>query len=365
MSVTLSTFQVDLASLLSPIALDDPAGNDLRYDPVYDQIRTLRREDDPLPQGVWKTEPKRADWKGVESLCLEVLQKRSKDLQIAAWLIEAWLHLHSFRGVAEGFRAMHALCEQFWDDLYPRIQEGDVEFRVAPIVWLNDKLPAALKLLPLTSPESEDDPKFSLADYEIASQNATKAAPQPGGSASELTLARFQQSVMLTPTRQFDNRLDELGFLLNNCTEFEHFLENRLGDQSPGVPAIRSVVESAATLLTALLSERSSAGGEEPFAFAALQRAVSSFEPQEDRYAEVYAPGRIHTRAEAYQLLAEAADFLARTEPHSPTPYLVRRAIEWGSMSLEELLPELVRNQAELAEIYRLLNVGSQNSRKR
>jgi len=56
-------------------------------------------------------------------------------------------------------------------------------------------------------------------------------------------------------------------------------------------------------------------------------------------------------------MLAEAADFLIRTEPHSPTPYLVRRAILWGSMSLEELLPELVRNQSELSDIYRLLNV--------
>jgi hypothetical protein len=33
-------------------------------------------------------------------------------------------------------------------------------------------------------------------------------------------------------------------------------------------------------------------------------------------------------------------------------------------MSLEELLPELVRNQAELSEIYRLLNVPSLEGKK-
>jgi type VI secretion system protein ImpA len=66
---------------------------------------------------------------------------------------------------------------------------------------------------------------------------------------------------------------------------------------------------------------------------------------------------RIHSRAEAYQLLAEVADFLARNEPHSPVPYLVSRAVTWGSMPLEALLPELVRNAGELAEIYRLLNL--------
>jgi type VI secretion system protein ImpA len=38
-------------------------------------------------------------------------------------------------------------------------------------------------------------------------------------------------------------------------------------------------------------------------------------------------------------------------------PYLVSRAVTWGSMPLEELLPELVRNTGELTEIYRLLNL--------
>jgi type VI secretion system protein ImpA len=66
----------------------------------------------------------------------------------------------------------------------------------------------------------------------------------------------------------------------------------------------------------------------------------------------------IRTRDDAYKCLSEAADFLARTEPHSPTPYLVRRAIAWGGMRLEDLLPELVRSQDELGQIYNLLQIG-------
>jgi predicted component of type VI protein secretion system len=70
--------------------------------------------------------------------------------------------------------------------------------------------------------------------------------------------------------------------------------------------------------------------------------------------------GPILNRDDAYRRLAEAADYLAITEPHSPTPYLVRRAIAWGSMRLEDLLPELVRNGNELTEIYRLLQIDRQ-----
>jgi type VI secretion system protein ImpA len=73
---------------------------------------------------------------------------------------------------------------------------------------------------------------------------------------------------------------------------------------------------------------------------------------------------RVRSRAEAYQLLAEIAEFLVRTEPHSPVPYLVSRAVAWGSMPLEELLSELVRNSGELTEIYRLLNLQPLQSHK-
>jgi type VI secretion system protein ImpA len=38
-------------------------------------------------------------------------------------------------------------------------------------------------------------------------------------------------------------------------------------------------------------------------------------------------------------------------------PYLVSRAVAWGSMPLQELLGELVRNSGELTEVYRLLDL--------
>jgi type VI secretion system protein ImpA len=56
-------------------------------------------------------------------------------------------------------------------------------------------------------------------------------------------------------------------------------------------------------------------------------------------------------------MLNEAADFLARTEPHSPAPYLVRRAIAWGSLRFEDLVQELVQNKNELDTIYKLLQI--------
>ena len=74
---------IEVDRLVQPVSKDSPAGESLRYSQVYDSIKGARREDDPnLPQGIWQTKLKKADWKEVKTICLETLQKRSKDLQI-------------------------------------------------------------------------------------------------------------------------------------------------------------------------------------------------------------------------------------------------------------------------------------------
>ena len=72
--------------------------------------------------------------------------------------------------------------------------------------------------------------------------------------------------------------------------------------------------------------------------------------------------GSISSRAEAYRALSAAADYLTAVEPHSPAPYLVRRAIKWGRMSLAELLRELLRNNSDLPTVYNLLGIRESDS---
>ena len=71
--------------------------------------------------------------------------------------------------------------------------------------------------------------------------------------------------------------------------------------------------------------------------------------------------GLIRGRTEAYQQLSEIADYLAVIEPHSPTPFLIRRAVSWGGMTMTELLEDLVRNESDLRAIYDLLGVDSRH----
>ena len=61
--------------------------------------------------------------------------------------------------------------------------------------------------------------------------------------------------------------------------------------------------------------------------------------------------GPIASREDAYYWIAAAADYLLRTEPHSPTPYLLQRAIMWGGMPLHEILIEISRGRNDLSAV--------------
>jgi predicted component of type VI protein secretion system len=78
-----------------------------------------------------------------------------------------------------------------------------------------------------------------------------------------------------------------------------------------------------------------------------------AFEPSDLRLATV----PIRSRADAYRQLEGIANFLQSIEPHSPTPYLVRRAVSWGRMPLPELMQEVLREEGDLNRLFKVLGL--------
>ena len=90
---------VDIDAILAPIPGDNPAGEDLRYDPLYDKIKEARRADDVLLAEDFGGDLKTSDWDTVLKLSIDILREKSKDLQIASWLLEALAKKEGFEGV--------------------------------------------------------------------------------------------------------------------------------------------------------------------------------------------------------------------------------------------------------------------------
>ena len=357
MSVEVAGFQFETERLLLPISAEQPTGESLRYEGTYDRIADFRREDDPaLDQGVWKADLKRAEWARVAQTCLQAIETRSKDVQLAAWLLEAWIHLHGFSGLTKGLHLVAELCDTYWDGLHPQIQGDDLEYRLAPLYWIDEKLHTAVRLVSITAPAVEELPAYTLSDWEAASRIAAVRGRESGGPGT-VTLARFQNTMTLTPSVWLSHTVREVEAALQALGALHDVLEARAGQQAPSMSEMRRTLDAIHGLLVAALHERHDLPATEPV-------------PDEASGTLAALPGDtghrpIRTRAEAYQRLSEAADFLLRTEPHSPVPHLVRRAVSWGSMSLDALLPELVRDNNQLAEILRLLQIGNRPDHKK
>jgi type VI secretion system protein ImpA len=162
--------------LLVPIAGENPSGADVRYDTellLYDKIKEARRQDDDLAQGDWQRERKLADYPQVIKLAQEALATKTKDLQLAVWLAEALLHTDRYAGLRQGLVVCHGLISNFWDTLYPPIEDGDLELRAGPLDWLGTSLEVPLKSVPLVS-AGDDWFKYKdsrLVGYEEQAQN--------------------------------------------------------------------------------------------------------------------------------------------------------------------------------------------------
>ena len=61
-----------------------------------------------------------------------------------------------------------------------------------------------------------------------------------------------------------------------------------------------------------------------------------------------YTAGVWSSREQAYKTLEQLAEYLSTIEPHSPTPYLIRRAVKWGQLPLAELIQEVLNEEGDL-----------------
>jgi type VI secretion system protein ImpA len=344
------------AALLAPISADAPCGEYLLYDDLYARIREARREDDPqLSQGDWKQERKKADWDLVERLCVEALTGRSKDLQLAAWLTEAWIYRHGIAGLCGGLHLLLQLAVEYWEPIHPPLDQADPEQRLSAFIWMNEKFYLALGRIPLSAPTLKDVGPYSFLEREEAWKlEAGSKAEKEAEKEGRPTRNRVVNSMNFTPTAFFQ----QLSILLAGAQEVLAVLSDQLdeftGRHAPSFGKLAKQLSGFQHVVQRALGERPV---EETAVAGEVIEAGGGDALPEERGGGTVSALRIGSRNEAYQRLSEVAEYLLRTEPHSPTPYLIKRAISWGNLSLGELLLEIVNDERDLMAIYNLLGI--------
>ena len=380
---------IDMAPLLKPISRKQPAGESLRYEGTYDAVRAARTEDDEsLPRGIWEADRKKADWREVETVCVAALAERSKDLQLAIWLAEASFMRHGLAGLADGLTAVNGLLSEFWESLHPQMEDGDAEYRAAPLQWLSDHMAVRLRLLPLNASRDEDTPPFCLADWQRSSQEAPdededgEEEPPVGPYRSRKDMLAAARVDPLEHYRDLVLDADEVGAELDTLDRLvdAHFEPV----DAPGLHATREVLSDIRRFgmrmleqgeaVWMLTGERDSTAEPDGPETAPVEKTVAPAKarggkavtkkpkPAPKAAATAGGSGPISNRNDAYERLEEAAAWLMANEPHSPTPYLIQRAVSWRDKSLVELLSELVPDDGYRGFLQSLFGAGGQSS---
>ncbi|MCP5141735.1 MAG: type VI secretion system protein TssA [Chromatiales bacterium] len=350
-----AAYGIALGDLLAPIADErNPTGEDMKGSSLYRRIQEARRADDPnLPLGPWEHELKRADWPLVGKLGVQTLRRRSKDLQVAAWVLEAGLHQHGLVALAPGLTLMHVLCVQFWDGLHPGMTDGDTEYRTNLFRWVDSKFPNILAVLPLTNARLEQG-ELTLGDWRRANLPNAKGRHEPKKQEA------FLAALAATPTEHLADLDAQIRAARAAIHSLDASLDALVGNDSPGFAGLNGLLDEIEALIRMELDQRGDVftdGLDPTMGDDAIEddNQAAQAEPPSPGHA---APSSGNRRQEAYAMLAQAADFLMQTDPHSPVPYLVRQAIAWGRMDTRALYQELFLEKGGQINVFHLLGLN-------
>lgn len=297
----------------------------LRFDPIYDQIREARRfEYEHFSQGVWKKEVKKSNFELVEDLCVNVLSKRSKDLQILGWLCEAWVARYGLDGCARSLYTIDQFIHMHWDDIFP---EED-EYRFTILEWIEDILYEQLLCVQLTEDQYQI-PAYYLSDFVDFWGNDTKISLFQ--KALKATTPSFLKTIKEHLERCF-SFLDTVNktFSYVGCDLKWSNLKKRLDEIVYAIsynPVEPAVVENSKEIRP-------------------IQSEKTSEEPDNTML--------VSGRDQAYDALREIGIFLKNVDPHSPSHHLIDVILDWKGKNLIEIISD-IKNKEEPA--YQLLRM--------
>ncbi len=372
MSSIIQRMAIDEEKLKSALASDQgEAGPFLQYDLIYDQIKEARREDDEtLSQGIWQTDLKRADWPLVESLCIDSLENKTKDLQLLGWLCESWIVLDHLPGFQRGIHLMTELLVKFWDTIHPLPEDGDYEYRLRILDWCHENLANRLIFVPVVE---GSDFTMNLADWIDAvnldlivkrSQDG-KSLLAKAESSNRMTLNKFRYNLKKATFDSLKCTLKETEDAQKALSELTTCLREKLGPAAPVFLKIKTnlddILRICKTGLEILESEQNSLRAKnqaQEIPSESIENLLTDHSENASQNPSENVDDNtltVNGRSEAYQALSDIGAFLKSLDPHSPAPYLIELVVKWQNKSLVEILSELPKQTEGPYQLLRVL----------
>jgi type VI secretion system protein ImpA len=285
--------------------------------------------------------PASPDWEGVIRQGCDTLAEDSKDLWIAAWLIEALTRTHGFAGLRDGFRLARELAEKYWDVLEPRPDEEDgIERTVQMLANLNGSvLVDPINAIPLVMAENQ----------EVLSS----------GTFRDMQPADREQLAASTPAAFFQPLVEDLETASQEFSQLCDILDHKCGTDDDGYSLappsseIRGALEECRARALSLYADRLPVAANDQTPQQATPDLATAGEAS-----QLPAGGQhIRTREEAFRTLESVAEYFRQTEPHSPIADKLEQTVRWGRMPWKELMTELISDDTLRREIFRRVGI--------
>jgi type VI secretion system protein ImpA len=336
---------IDIDALVQPIPGDNPAGGPLPSEPTRQKLDDFREEFDPgeLDESDPRrndptVEKKNANWQGVIDLGEETLKETSKSLLVAVRMTEALTMRHGMGGVRDGFRLMRRLTEEAWGRLIPPVEEpDDLEIRAGMFNWLDDPLRGALYPNKLRAV-----PMIHNGATPVSFVTCRGVGKKP----PELDSAQVSNAARATDAEKCQNLVDDVTEALDEVNRLGNLLNEKMPEVAPSFYEVRKALEDCQTIAQWIKRENGGGGGLVGDGETVAGEAVAGGGGGGSVPAAT-------TREGAYRQLEAAADALARVEPHSPVPYLVKRAVQLKDIKFPDLVEQLTKDANVLAFLKR------------
>jgi type VI secretion system protein ImpA len=340
---------LDLDELLAPVPGDDPAGDPGTYLAVRSEFEQARKEIDPSQYDeADKMRPKEyrpADWPKIVRDGSKLLAEKSKDLRIACWVAEAITRREGdrwpqqvgqpttgFAGLADGLALLRRMVEEAWDRVLPPLDPDDLDYRAGPFNWLAEAkagawFPATIRGLPLLSGA---DGTVCYRDWFSDKEDVKARCGKVFAAASRV---------------QCKSVFDDLDRAVTELQGLYAALKEKMGPAAPGLIDLRSAVADCHKLAESFVQEKGEPAAEAGDDVTASDPTGGTPTAGPSGSGGPGSVGQaVASRDGAYRMLQQAADLLEKLEPHSPIPYLVRRAVALKDKKFHELVRAFLRD---------------------
>ena len=315
------------------ISNDSPCGESLEDDPGLEALY-FQAEGQPERFDGTRTLPATPpDWGEIEKNAAQSLSQ-SKDLNLMVLLCQCALNRQGIDKFTECLTAVNELLNDYWQELFPLLDEGDATERLSALANLNDigKILTPLKNLQLA--KSRVFGPLCLKDLEALETTGTEA---DGGLNESQVRATFKDTNQEILSGLF-NRISACPAQLNTLAESFSRLDSH--GQTPNFDELTAILAKIKQQL-AKYAEISLSPADN------TQVPASPTESTEQAIPALNSSGAITSRADVEQAIDNICDYFKQHEPSSPVPLLLKRAKTLINKDFMQIMNDLAPDGAD------------------